>query len=126
MTIICSVAADFTNRDGDIFRVTAKERGVILNAPDWIKDTLMFKLLAQEGSIKYVNSANRIEAENDPLKGLGADGKPIEPIAKKEEKTKQEEVKANEPVVVEAVAIPTEEAPKRSTRKKKTENGDAE
>lgn len=106
MTVVCSVAAVFTNPNGDRFQITAKDRGMILDAPEWIKDTLMFKWLANDGSIKFVNSANKIEAENEPMKGLAADGKKIE-----------------EPVSV-GVKVESEEKPKATTRKK-TKKDDA-
>ena len=77
MTIICMVAADFCGPDGQVFSVTAKDKGIIITAPEWIKDTLMFKLLASDGSLKFVTKANQKEAENDPLKGINAEGKKI-------------------------------------------------
>ena len=107
MTIICMVAADFVNRDGEVFSVTGKELGVIKDAPDWIKDTLIFKMLVKDGSLKFVTKENRIEAENDPLAGINAEGKAV-----KEEKPVEETV-AEEPVEVKV----TEK--KRTTRKKK-------
>jgi len=105
MTIICAVAADFVNSDGDKYSVTGKEIGVIKEAPEWITETLLFKWLAKDGSIKYVTRGNRIEAENDPLAGLNAEGKEI---------LKEEEKGAKDPVEVE-----TEQPKKRGTRKKK-------
>lgn len=75
MLIICAVAADFVNSDGDVFSVKGKEIGVIKEAPDWITSTLLFKWLNKDGSIKFVEKTNRIEAENAPLAGLSAEGK---------------------------------------------------
>lgn len=124
MTIISMIAADFNNRQGDRFQITRNDIGIIKEAPDWIKDTLMFKWAAADGAIKFVNSANKKELENDPMKGIAADGK-----AKKQEVKVDE---AKEPVVVEAVVVPVEEAPaeekpKKATRSKKADaSGDAE
>ena len=117
MTIICSVAAVFTNRDGDVYQVRPSDRGVIKEAPDWIQDTLMFKWLAKDGSIKYVNSANKIEAENDPMKGLGADGKKAK---KEKEQAPVEEAPAEETPAEEA-----EEEKPRTTTRRRTKKDDA-
>lgn len=110
MTIICSVAAVFNNSVGDKYVIRPSDIGIIKpDVPEWVKDTQMFKWLESDGSVKFVTSSNKVEAENDPLNGLGADGKKIEePVAVKEE-----------PVAVEV------EAPKKTTRKKKAEVGDA-
>jgi len=115
MTIICAVAADFINSDGDKFSVTGKEIGLIKEAPEWIKKTLLFKMLANDGSIKYVTKSNKIEAENDPLAGLNAEGKEIRPEEKKgEEPAEKSEEKVSE-------------KPKgRTTRQKKEKKDDAE
>lgn len=75
MTIICSVAAEFENSEGGKYSVTSKECGVIKEAPEWIKDTLLFHWLVKDGSIKFVTKSNRITAENDPMAGLNAEGK---------------------------------------------------
>ena len=77
MTIICHVAADFVNSDGDKFSITGKDRNLIKDAPEWIKDTLLFKWLANDGSIKFVTKTNQIQAENDPLAYVNAEGKEI-------------------------------------------------
>ena len=105
MTIICSVAADFVNSEGGKFSVTGRELGVIKEAPDWIKDTLIFKWLVNDGSLKFVTKDNRIKAENDPLAGLNAEGKAIRSEDDKGAETpKESEI---------------EQPKKRTTRKKK-------
>lgn len=114
MTIICAVAADFVNSDGDKFSVTAKEIGLIKEAPEWIKKTLLFKWLASDGSIKYVTKSNRIEAENDPLAGLNAEGKEI---------PAEDEKGVNNPVEAEEKA--SEKPKTKSTRQKKEKKDDA-
>ena len=97
MTIICAVAADFVNADGDRFSVTGKELGVIKEAPEWIKDTLLFKWLVNDGSLKFVTRENKITAENDPLAGLNAEGKKIEEEKPEEKMEEPVEVKATQP-----------------------------
>jgi len=109
MTIICAVAADFVRPDGEIFRVTGKEIGVIKDAPEWIKDTLLFRMLDKDGSIKYVTNSNRIQAENDPLAGINAEGKEIRP---------EGETGVNDPVEGQ------QEAPKKKTTTRKTKKKD--
>lgn len=107
MLIICSVAVDFVRSDGEKYSVTGKELGIIKDAPEWIKDTLMFKWLDKDGSIKFVTQNNRIQAENAPFEGINAEGKEIH--------------KVDEPDVhVEE----SEEKPKRKTTRKKTEKKD--
>ena len=99
--LICTVCADFFSPKGEVFRITPVQRGVITEAPEWIKDTNMFRLLEKDGSVQYVNKANEKELENDPMKGIAADGK-------KEEKPV--EVVTEEPII---------KTRKRSTAKKK-------
>ena len=74
-TIICSVAAEFESPDGEKFRVKPEDRNLILQAPAWIRNTENFKWYANDGSLKCVTSANKIQLENDPTLGLDAEGK---------------------------------------------------
>lgn len=106
MTIICSVAAVFNDFKGNRYDITGGDIGLIkTDVPDWVENTIMFKLLLKDGSIQYVTTENKKQMENDPLNGLGADGKKLE---------------GNAPVEVK-----TELIPERKTRKRKTESGDA-
>lgn len=98
--MICTVCADFFSPKGEVFRITPRDRGVIVEAPEWIKTTLLFKMLSNDGSVQYVNRDNEKRLENDPMKGITAEGK-------KEE--------APVEVVVEEPVIKTR---KRSTKKK--------
>ena len=85
MLIICSVAAEFVNPEGDRFAVTGKDIGIIKDAPEWIRKTLLFKWMANDGSVKFVTEKNRVEAENEPLKGIDAEGKTIQKKTEKDE-----------------------------------------
>ena len=116
MTIICAVSADFVNPYGEIFSVGGKEIGLIKEAPEWIKDTLIFKLLVKDGSLKFVSKSNIIEAENEPFAGLNAEGKAVV----KEEPEKEAEKEVKEEVQEE----PVEETvvPKRKTTRKKKDD----
>ena len=118
ITIICAVAAEFS-LSGMTYNVTRKDIGLVLQAPAWIKNTLMFKMLAADGSLKYVTPANKIQMENEPLFGLNAEGKEIK--AAEEPKTIVEE--AVPEVVAEKAEEPKEEKlaeePKKTGGRKK-------
>lgn len=101
--LICTRCADFFSPDGEKFRITPPDLGVIVEAPEWIKKTLMFKLLEKDGSVQYVTRENKKELENEPMKGITAEGK-------KEEAAKPVEVVIDEPII---------KTRKRSTAKKK-------
>lgn len=116
MLIICSVAAEFVNSDGARFAVTGKELGIIKEAPEWIKKTLLFKWMANDGSIKFVTKSNRIEAENDPLAGLDAEGKKIKPKAEEGKNAPAEGKQEGEKEVTEAK--PKATTPKSAKNKK--------
>ena len=76
ITIICAVAAEFKTPDGtEKYNITRKDLGLVKQAPAWIQDTLTFKCLVKDGSLKYVNSTNRVQMENEPLLGMTPDGK---------------------------------------------------
>ncbi len=79
--MICAVAADFGPYDGEIFSVKAKDIGIMIQAPAWIKNTLMYKWLLEDGSITVAdNKVAQKKMENDPLGGLTAEGKKEEPV----------------------------------------------
>ena len=79
--LICTVCVDFFAPNGDVFRITPRERGIIVEAPVWIKDTLTFKLLEKDGSVQFVNRANQKELENEPMKEITAEGKKEKPVS---------------------------------------------
>ena len=109
--MICYVSADFGPKDGAVFHVSPSQIGVFIEAPVWIKDTLMFRWLLNDGSIKVSDEQiSKKQGENDPMKGMSAEGK---------DKKVSEEL---ETAVAEEVA---EEAPKPKTRTRKAKTGDA-
>lgn len=74
--MICYVAADFGPYKGEIFRVTPDKLGIFIQAPAWIKETLMFKWLLQDGSIKIgLDKTEQKKLENDPMEGISSEGK---------------------------------------------------
>ncbi len=84
ITIICSVAIDFKGPDGQKFRIKAEDRFGVMRAPAWIMDTNEFKWASQDGSLKFVTPANKVQAENEPTLGLTAEGKAVKEPAETE------------------------------------------
>ena len=76
MRMICRVAAEFTAPTGElIFEVKPWDRLVILDAPEAIKETLMFRMLVADGAIDVIEkAAEQKKLENDPVQGALADG----------------------------------------------------
>ncbi|MBO7631855.1 MAG: hypothetical protein J6S78_05955 [Lachnospiraceae bacterium] len=95
--MICYVAADFAGPDGQLFRVTPENIGVFIEVPGWVKNTLLFKMLMKDSSVRIADKSQK-ELENDPMVGVGADGKkaekPAEVTDTKVIKTKKEPTKA--------------------------------
>ena len=77
MMIVSRVCAEFCNDQGEpIFSVQPTMRGILTDAPDAIRDTLLFRMLVNEGSLKAVeDAADRKRLENDPMQGVDAEGK---------------------------------------------------
>ena len=77
MLIVSRVCAEFHDAEGNIlFSVQPNLRGILTEAPDAIRDTLLFKMLVNEGSLKAVEDvADRKRLENDPMQGADAEGK---------------------------------------------------
>lgn len=111
--MICYVAADFVSPDGDRFSVTPSKIGVFVEAPVWVKDTLLFKWLLRDGTVKVAEYNISVkQGENDPMKDIAADGKAIEEPA--------------EEPVEEPAEEPEEVIPVKKTRSKKAKKVDAE
>ena len=102
--MICHVAVDFVGPGNLLFRITPNGENKIhtfVQAPEWIKDTLIFKLLRKDGSIVIAQKQEDVKAlENNPVDGIGADGKTM-------------------------TEAPVEIKPAIKTRTKKTVKGDA-
>ena len=109
MRMICRVAAEFTTPKGElVFAVKPWDRLVILDAPDAIKDTLMYKWLMNDGSIDVVDSpAVQKKLENDPVQDAGADGRKARKRASKASKENHDaEVTDNSEEATEANTEP--------------------
>ena len=106
--MICYVAADFSSREGETFSIKAAQIGMFVEAPGWVRDTLLFKWLLKDGSVKVAEqNIDMKQGENDPMKGIAADGK------------EQEKAKAAEAEVVEAVKEPEKLVKPRAKKAKK-------
>lgn len=112
--MICYVCADFVGKTGEIFQITTKELGIFVHAPAWIKETIMYKWLLNDGSIKVgLDKEGQKRLENDPMQGVSAEGKDeaVTEAAEAEEEAPEE--------VAEEEAPKT--APKKTTKSKKGE-----
>ena len=79
MYLISHVCAEFHDRKGNlVYRMTPDMRNTIQDAPEAIREDLLFALLLQDGSIVVPeNERERKRLEEDPLLGIGADGKAV-------------------------------------------------
>lgn len=123
--MICYVAAEFDNRKGLVFRVEAKDIGLMIQAPAWIKDTLLFKGLLNDGSITTAkNKAEQKKLENDPLDGVTADGK-AETAASQKTKGTSRKKKTAETAEESEIPAP-EKGDAEESESSEPEKGDAE
>ena len=122
--MICYVAADFGPFEGEMFRVTPNMISTFIEAPEWIKDTIMFKWLLADGSIKVAEQQiTKKQGENDPLAGMAADGKDAKVSeaqeAEIEKKTAPEVAAAEETEAPKAEETEAEKQTKVETAAKK-------
>ena len=77
MLIISRVCAEFKNGAGEIvYRVKPGDLGLIREAPEAIREDVLFGLLVADGSLEAVESVSRKKVlENDPMLGTDAEGK---------------------------------------------------
>ncbi len=89
MLIIPYVCAEFRDRNGNtLFRITPGMLKGMQEAPDSIKQDLLFDLLVADGSIRTPETAaQRKLLEQDPMTGMAATGKTEEAEAAKPAKT---------------------------------------
>ena len=74
--MICYVSAVFGPNYGEVFTIKPSQIGIFVEAPVWIKETLMYKWLLKDGSIKVAEEQiTKKQGENDPLEGVSAEGK---------------------------------------------------
>ena len=89
MLILSRVCADFYDRRNTLlFRISPQDLGLFVDAPESIREDPLFRMLVDDGSIKFPEDAKSNRAlENDPYAGATAEGKEIKP---KKAKTKAE------------------------------------
>ncbi len=77
MLIIPYVCAEFHDKAGSVlYRITPAMRGRIEEAPESIKQDILFNMLVADGSIKVPqNESQKKVLEQDPLVGVTAEGK---------------------------------------------------
>ena len=78
MKILSRVCADFHDQKGNvIYRIRPADRLAYKDdAPEAIRDDLLFKMLVDDGSIEVVETVAQKKAiEQDPTAGMTADGR---------------------------------------------------
>ena len=93
MKILSRVCAEFRNRKGDvIYRIRPADRlRYIDDAPEEIREDLLFRMLVGDGSIEVVETAAQKKAlEQDPTAGTLADGRKASKVKAEEPEAKTE------------------------------------
>lgn len=87
MLIVPYVCAEFVDDKGDVlYRIKPEMLRTMQEAPESIANTLLFKMLVNDGSIKTPETAAQKKLlEQDPTLGMGADGKEVKEEAPAEE-----------------------------------------
>ena len=96
LTIVCYVAAVFTDRKDQVVYEVPRERvgQIISNVPEEITKTQVFEWLTNDGSLKVVEQKDLKALENNPLKDITSEGKAVK--QNKRGRKKAEEVEAEE------------------------------
>ena len=81
MLILSRVCADFYDKKHNLLhRIFPKDLGSFLDVPDAIQEDPLFKMLVDDGSIKFpADAAKDKSLEQDPFAGATAEGKDIKP-----------------------------------------------
>ena len=79
MLIMSRVCAEFRDEKGNkLFTITPALRGSFIDAPEVIRETLLFKMLIDDGAILTpASAAQRKVLENNPMAGANPDGSAI-------------------------------------------------
>jgi len=68
----------YDSRRNLLFRITPHDLGLFVDAPESVKENPLFRMLVDDGSIKFPEDARSVRTlENDPMAGATADGKEI-------------------------------------------------
>ena len=123
--MICYVAADFGPVEGMRFKITPDMRGNFIEAPAWIKDTLLYKWLLKDGSIVVADKQiSKKQGENDPMVGISAEGKSISATEASEQDRNNATVE--DLISSRAKDAPEEEAPAEAPAEESAEEAPAE
>ena len=89
MLIIPYVCAEFHDRSGTVIhRITPAMRGTMVEAPEAIRQDILFNLLVKDGSIKTPETPGQKKVlEKDPMVGVTAEGKSEQPKTAVNEKS---------------------------------------
>ncbi len=80
MQVFSRVCAEFHDAKGEVlFRITPDLRNRFIEAPESIKQDLLYRMLINEGSMEVaVTREGKAALENDPMAGHEASGKTIQ------------------------------------------------
>lgn len=83
MKITCKTPAVFVSPGMVLFQVKQEDVGKEIEAPEWVKNTLMYKILAGEGSILTGESEVTDEpaSKEEPVTESEAPGEAKEPVS---------------------------------------------
>ncbi len=92
MLILSRVCAEFHNAKGEVvFAVTPATRNLFVEAPDSIREDILFRLLINDGSLEAaVPEARRKMLEQEPTAGTDASGKAVKPAKTKSSGAKEQ------------------------------------
>lgn len=92
MLVLSRVCAEFHNAKGEVvFAVTPAIRNLFVEAPDSIREDILFRLLINDGSLEAaVPEARRKMLEQEPTAGTDASGKAVKPEAAEKAEEKPE------------------------------------
>ena len=102
MLILSRVCADFYDQNRNLLhKITQTDLGLFHDAPESIKQDILFTMLVKDGSIKTPEtSAQKKTLENDPMVGVTAEGrsaviaggeKPAKPVKAAKVETKADD-----------------------------------
>ena len=101
MLILARVCADFYDKNRNLIgRIVPKDLGRFIDLPEAVKQDPLFKMLVDDGSIKYpADDAKDKALEQDPFAGATAEGKEIKPKTTAKPKTESKPKTAAKPVM---------------------------
>ena len=85
INIVCETQAFFVSKNMDKFHYTFADVGKVVEAPDWIQGTMLYKILCEKGKMKIVKekeadtskTAKKAEISADDLEGTNGADTPV-------------------------------------------------